>query len=221
MATYDPLGKQLEIIESIAIGIVPVYIAHIISSYIGYIESTLGCEIAAHVITSPPRPSRNEICLHIAPPKSSKCKYILESITIRLGYFTSWDFDRWPGDGMFNAKLELMDSNETHQSTEEILFENLNITGGGRDNQFIKCETNLQLKCGETYLFYIEQTTKQIEQCQVAALLCKNSEENKSIIGQRCFVKDVVATTKNNESNYSVGRKWSHTKLTELVFYHN
>eukprot|EP01084_Bolivina_argentea_P049004 90186_1 len=210
---YDPFGKQLEIIESI---VKPVYIAHIISSYIGYIESTVDCEIDESTITSPPRPCSNEICLLITPPNRSKCKYVLQSVTIRLGYFLSWDFDNWPGDAKFNIKVELMDANN---STGKILHERLNVSGGGKDNQLIKCEMDLQLKCGQSYLFCIEQTDKQMSECEVSALVCKSTEQTKNIVDQRCFVKDVVGRD-NKNNKYSVGEAWYLTKLTELVFYH-
>ena len=225
--SFDPLGPQLEqIIESIDIE--PKCIAKVISSFIGYIESTLDLKPMSNCITSGPyakthpKEYGNEISLIIAPPKKSICQYVLKSVKIRLGWFPPKD-DTWSKDGEFQIKVELIDqqNSEKLKTSGNVVFEKSGVKGGGCDNKLITCEMNLELKCGESYLFYLEQTEQQIAEGEVHAWLAVPEDEDK-IDYNRSLVKQAYARVQHNNGDYYVITQThqSLTELTEFVFFH-
>ena len=225
----DPLGDQLKCIQSLNI-LLP-SIAHIISSYIGYIESTLDCDIRTNCITckafscgsklnreslfSSKMP--NENCLVITPPQHSQCKYILESFTFRLGSFPPLNAFIWK-DGTFSAKIELIDKSNPSISTGQVLYEQHDIKGGAEHNILVKMQINLELQCGESYLFYLEQSDEQIVESDIHTAISKdNHRGNTLLIGKRSLVED--AQWIRHAPPYNIEYpKW--TKITEVVFYH-
>ena len=210
---FDPLGEQLEIIQSC--GIEPIF-AKIISSYIGYIESTLDYKPYQGIITSPPTARYNEISLIITPPHQSICHYILKSVTIHLGYFPSRNREQWPKDGEFQVRLQLIDQ-QTQKTVGKILFEKLQCKAGGKDNELFKCDMNVLLKCGESYLFYLEQTEEQEESQGLHAWLV---EDDKQIDHNKRLVRQARADMDINGHYVVKDRPTGLTKMAEIVFLH-
>ena len=167
---YDPLGELFTSIESSPFIIkcnIPNEISLQICSYLQYYETTLNAVEVPSTVTYSPGPEGKELCILITTPQKTSLPsnaYILSDVIFpfkgpieqREYYAAIQLFDKNvinnqpPGEGKIIYKSDKLDTSNMHKIN---VYDN-----NEKEEKMCKLSSiDIELKCGTSYLFYIEE----------------------------------------------------------------
>eukprot|EP01084_Bolivina_argentea_P133143 234968_1 len=193
---YDPLGIIYNAICSSLMIItynIPKGIASNICSYLPYSETTMKGVMKYSTCTFSPGPDAYELCVVINTPNTTLLannSYMLSGVTFPFKgvYQTAKDYYagiqlfgkhnyQQPGEGEIIYKSDVMNSFDAKH----------------KDERMCKLSLDIELKCNQSYLFFIKQTEHK-QGCRngiCISLVDRNNIQNKSILSKLNFCTTV------------------------------